>query len=93
METPSTLSVTGRCKHWLSGDYTGQKGHCPRCDVEHLRAWQNDAAGALAQFLSLSSRPDEEAWGEVAIVAIRLLNQPSNAEVTGAPRHEQEQKR
>ncbi len=84
METPSTLSATGRCRHWLSGDYNGIRGHCPHCEIEYLKEWQNDAAGALAHFVSLSAHPDEEEWGEVAMVATRLLNQPSNAELCGA---------
>jgi hypothetical protein len=78
METPSTLSVTGRCKHWLSGEYNGVRGHCPHCEIAHMKEWQNFAAGALAQFVSLSSRPDEKAWGDTAIMATRLLNQHSN---------------
>lgn len=83
METPSTLSATGRCKHWLAGDYNGSRGNCPHCEIAALKEWQNDAAGALAQFVILSAHPDEDAWGEVAIVATRLLNQPSNDQAQG----------
>ena len=66
----------------LAGDYKGSRGNCPHCEIAALKEWQNDAAGALAQFVSLSAHPEEEAWGEVAIVATRLLNQPSNAKVS-----------
>jgi hypothetical protein len=37
-------------------------------------AWQNEAATAMAQFVHLSSTPDQEAWGRVADSAIGLLN-------------------
>ena len=79
METPSTVSATGRCRHWLSGDYNGQKGFCPHCEIEHLRDWQNCAAAVLAQFLNLGAHPYEQEWGLVALEATRLLNMPSNA--------------
>ncbi len=39
-----------------------------------LKEWQNEAAAVMAQFISLSSRPDEQEWGKVALEATQLLN-------------------
>lgn len=51
---------------------------------DSLAHWQNCAAAVLAQFISLTAHPNEQEWGLVALEATRLLNMPSNVELSGA---------
>lgn len=39
-----------------------------------MNSWEESAASVMARFINLSARPDEQAWGMVAIGATRLLN-------------------
>ena len=63
----------------------GQEIAAVLAEVARLRDWRNDAAGVMAQFIHLSSRPDEQEWGEAAAHAAWLLNAAPNAKPTGRP--------
>ena len=66
METTSPVSATGRCKHWLLGDYNGQRGHCPYCALEAEReradyAWRNTRTIEAARQEEMRKRDAAEA--------------------------------
>ena len=43
-------------------------------ELEAYKVWQEDAATALAVFMTLGANADQEAWAENAVRAAELLN-------------------
>ena len=58
--------------------------HAAADEIEKLRAWQNEAAAAMALFITMGATPDIGAWANNADRAIGLLNMKMpNVELTG----------